>query len=340
MKKHLIMATIWVYGTLSSIHGHATETNTLKITSEESVDLFTIEAKVEAVKEATISAQTSGRIQSVAFDINDYVEQGSVIVQLRDKQQKAALKQAKAGLTQATAANIDAQSKLEQSTPLFKQGSLSKGQFDTIKANAKSAAAMVKASQAVLEQAKENYSYTQIRAPYSGIVKARLVEVGESVSPGTPLMTGLSLANLRVVADIPQRFTPHLLNKTGFKVTTPSSELTPSKVTFFPYADPNSHSFKVRVDIDGEGSNLFPGMWVKLQVPIGTRQKLMIPVSSLVQKGELTGVYIQTDRGAKLRQIRVGDKNQNRIEVLSGLREGEIVMKNAMAIMADQENSK
>ena len=313
---------------------------TYKVLSQSVEQSFTLEAKVEAVKEATISAQTSGRIQSISFDVNDYVEQGTVIVQLRDKQQKAALEQAKAGLQQAEAANTDAQSKLEQSTPLFKQGSLSKGQYDTIKANAKSASAMVKASKALLNQAKENYSYTQIRAPYSGIVKARLVEVGESVSPGTPLMTGLSLSKLRVTADIPQRFTPHLLDKSKFRIVTSAGMIEPEKVTFFPYADPNSHTFKVRVDINSEGSHLFPGMWVKLQAPMGERTMISIPQSALVQKGELSAVYVFHDNQYKLRQIRLGKINGTNIEVLSGLRDGEIISQNPYDIMAKQEISK
>jgi RND family efflux transporter MFP subunit len=322
---------------LSTLASAQTTPKVLTIEPTTVNDLFTLEAKVEAVHESTISAQTSGRIQSVAFDVNDYVEKGAIIVQLRDKQQRAALEQAQAGLVQAKAANLDAQSKLEQSTPLFKQGSISKGQFDTIQANAKSAAAAVKASQALLKQAKENMAYTQIRAPYSGIVKARMVEVGESVAPGTSIMTGLSLSKLRVTADIPQRLAPHLSDKKGFKVINQNDEITTEKVIIFPYADPNSHSFKVRVDINAPNSKLFPGMWVKLQVPTGEKTVINIPKTALIQKGELSAVYVQNKNGFSLRQVRVGNEQQGTLEILAGLRAGESIAINGYDIMAAQE---
>jgi len=302
---------------------------------------YALEARMEAVNEATISAQTSGRIQSIAFDVNDYVEKDSIIIQLKNTQQKAAMEQAQAGLKQAMAANQDAQSQLNRSTPLFQQGSVSQRQYDSIKAAAKSAAARVEAAQAQLAQAKEQLSYTQIRAPYSGIVKDRLVEVGESVNPGTPLMTGLSLAKLRAVADIPQRFSPHMSDQSQFKVVYQhqgsQTQLDAERVTLFPYADPNSHSFRVRVEVNAEGSHLFPGMWVKLHIPMGEIEALRVPKSSIVQKGDLSAVYIKTDNGFRLRQVRLGNEHGENIDVLSGIRSGEEIAADPYSVMAKKE---
>ena len=303
---------------------------------------YALEAKMEAVNESTLSAQTSGRIQAINVDVNDYVAQGDIIIQLRDKQQRAAVEQAQAGLTQAKANNTDAQSKLEQSEPLYKQGSISKGQFDTIQANSQSAAAAVIASKALLKQAKEQLSYTQIRAPYSGIVKSRLVEVGESVNPGTPLMVGLSLAKLRAVADIPQRFAPNISDKENFQVVVPATNgqtktIKAEKVTVFPYADANSHSFKVRVDINAEGSKLFPGMWVKLNVPMGEKVALRVPATAVMQQNELSSVYVNTQNGFKLRQVRVGETIGDQVSILAGLRNGEEIATDAYAQMEKQE---
>jgi RND family efflux transporter MFP subunit len=298
---------------------------------------FALEAKMEAVNESTLSAQTSGRIQAINVDVNDYVKQGDIIIQLRDKQQRAAVEQAQAGLTQAKAANVDAQSKLKQSRPLYKQGSISKGTFDTIKANSQSAAATVIANTALLKQATEQLSYTQVRAPYSGIVKSRLVEAGESVNPGTPLIVGLSLAKLRAVADIPQRFAPNIGSKSEFQVVNLDQTFKAEKVTVFPYADANSHSFKVRVDINAEGSKLFPGMWVKLNIPMGEKKALLIPKTAVMQKGELSGVYVKTDTGFKLRQVRLGETHSDQINILAGLRDGETIATDAYAQMEKQE---
>lgn len=306
---------------------------------------FTVEAEIEAVNQATISAQTSGRVQSIEVDVNDYVQTGDLIIQLRNKQQKAAVAQATAGLNQAQALSDDAQSQLKRATPLFEQGSVSKGQFDTIKANAASAAAQVKASQALLAQAQEQFSYTQIRAPYAGIVKSRLVEVGESVNPGTPLMTGLSLNKLRAVAHLPQRFITQVSPQTQLKVTHQEKTLASTKVTVFPFADSNSHSFKIRADIDAQNTGLFPGMWVKLNIPSGEKSAIRIPESAIVYKGETSYVYIKKQGQFLLRQVRLGEQQlanskENKpatIEVFAGIKDGDEIAINPAQVLAAQE---
>ncbi|NVK38996.1 MAG: efflux RND transporter periplasmic adaptor subunit [Gammaproteobacteria bacterium] len=313
----------------------------IKVEQKSYPNWFALEAKMEAVNQATISAQTSGRVQSIEVDVNDYVEKGDIIIQLRNKQQRATVAQAQAGLSQAQAANTDAQSQLKRATPLFEQGSLSKGQYDTIKATSKATAAQVKAAQALVEQAKEQLAYTQIRAPYAGIVKARLVEVGETVNPGTPLMTGLSLNKLRAVADMPQRFAPLVNQNSDVKVTHGDKTFAAQKVTVFPYADPNSHSFKIRVDVNTENAGLFPGMWVKMMLPMGDTQAMRIPVSSVIRQGEVSQVYVQQGDQFQLRQVRLGQTHHqddaSSVDVLAGLNDGDLVAQDAYAVMAAKE---
>lgn len=300
---------------------------------------FALEASIEAVNEATISAQTSGRIKTVAVDVNDYVSEGQVLITLRDKKQKAALERARAQVKQAQALSVDAQNKLKRSTAVFKQGGISKGSFDSIKAQAISSKAAVKASQALLKQAQEQFDYTRIRAPYAGIVKARHVQVGETVNPGSRLMTGLSLKQLRAVADIPQRFTPHLNQQKEFQIIHGKKIIRSNKAVLFPYADETSHSFKIRVEFNSQDSNLFPGMWVKLNVPMGEKNTLPVPLSAIMQKGELSSVYVLTPQGPKLRQVRLGQrlintKGENMVNVLAGLRVGETVALNALDVLS------
>ncbi|GAA6134381.1 efflux RND transporter periplasmic adaptor subunit [Oceaniserpentilla sp. 4NH20-0058] len=315
--------------------------DTVTVSLKEYPNWFALEAQMEAVNEATISAQTSGRVQSIEVDVNDYVKQGDIIIQLRNTQQQAGVTQAKAGLSRAQAANSDAQSQLKRATPLFEQGSVSKGQYDSIKANAKSAAAQVKASKAVLDQAQEQLSYTQIRAPYSGIVKDRLVQVGETVNPGSPLMTGLSLNQLRAVAHLPQRFINKVNQQTQLNIQHGDTLLSGGKVTIFPFADADSHSFKVRVDINSENAGLFPGMWVKLLVPTDNAQAIRIPLSSIARQGEVSYVYVKHGDVYQLRQVRLGDSHQQNdslvVDVLAGLKDGDTIAQDAYAIMATQE---
>lgn len=345
MKHVLSIITGLALVILAAANLWADESSTFSVSVKDYPNWFALDAQIEAVNQATTSAQTSGRVQSIEVDVNDYVKAGDLIIQLRNKQQKAAVDQAQAGLNQANALNTDAQAQLKRATPLFEQGSISKGEYDSIKANATSAAAQVKAARALLDQAKEQLSYTQIRAPYAGIVKSRLVEVGESVSPGTPLMTGLSLSELRAVAHLPQRFINTINSDSNLKVAHKDLSLETSNITIFPFADSNSHSFKIRADINAQDAGLFPGMWVKLMLPVGNITALRIPQSAIVRQGQVSYVYVKNNESFNLRQVRVGgsihmkeDAQANvYIDVLAGLKEGEVISLQPESIMAAQE---
>jgi multidrug efflux pump subunit AcrA (membrane-fusion protein) len=98
-------------------------------------------------------------------------------------------------------------------------------------------------------QARESLGYTTINAPYSGIVLQRHVQLGETVQPGKPLMTGFSLDELRVVANVPQRLIVPVrqYKQAGYCLTNGGKGIAAEKMTFFPYADPQSNVFKVRI---------------------------------------------------------------------------------------------
>ncbi|MFT5592959.1 MAG: RND family efflux transporter MFP subunit [Oceanicoccus sp.] len=344
MKYSHLLASCLAIAAFSYPQAWAGEVASLQVNVKSYPSWFTLEAEIEAVNQATISAQTTGRVQSIEVDVNDYVQAGDLIIQLRNKQQKAAVAQATAGLNQAQALNTDAQSQLTRATPLFEQGSVSKGQFDSIKANAASAAAQVKASQALLTQAQEQLSYTQIRAPYAGIVKTRLVEVGESVNPGTPLMVGLSLNQLRAVAHLPQRFISQINAQSQLQIVHNEHAFLSTKVTIFPFADSNSRSFKIRANIEAKNAGLFPGMWVKLKIPMTEQSSIRVPMNAIIRKGEASYVYIKNQNQFQLRQVRLGEQHlpvgekgtSVWVEVLAGIKDGDEIAIDTAAVMAAQ----
>jgi RND family efflux transporter MFP subunit len=300
---------------------------------------FDLEATLEAVHESTISAQTSGAIKAVHYDINDRVEQGALLLEIVDTQQQAQLEQARANLAQAKAQNEDAQVLLTRNSRLFKQGTLSQGEFDSSNARAKSAAAAVKAAAAALKQAEEQLAYTQVKAPYAGLVKTRYVEVGELVSPGQPLMTGVSLEQLRAVADAPQRIASQYQEASQIQVRVGEHSINPDSVVLFPYADATHHSVRLRANLpanslDASGRALYPGQWSIIRVQTGERNALLIPASALLQRSELTSVYVLDNGQPELRQVRAGNRHNGMVEILSGLSAGDEIVSDALAQLA------
>lgn len=299
---------------------------------------------IEAVNKATISAEVSGRIEELLFDVDDYVPQHAVIVRFRARDQQAALKQAKAGLAEASARLQEAKSEYQRISNIFARKLVAKSRLDSAEASFKAAQARVEAARGRLAQAEEQLEHTQVRAPYAGIVTKRFVEIGETVSVGQPLMAGLSLEQLRATVQVPQQLIQQIRETGQASILTDAGErLTSDALTLFPLANEN-HSFTVRIELPKGQHGLYPGMLVKAGFPLEQARRLLIDRRALVQRSELTAVYLLTEEGRiQFRQIRVGESVGEQVEVLAGLEAGEQVMLNpqqAVAALKQPGNSR
>lgn len=286
-----------------------------------------LDGTVEAVNQATVSAQTSGRIVELPFDVDDFVEKGEVIVRFRDTEQRARFDRAEAALAEAKARHAEAQAEFDRVQDVYAQRLISKAEFDRARANFDAAKARLTAAEAALKEAAEQLEQTVVRAPYSGIVVERHVEMGELATVGAPLMTGLSLEHLRVVAEVPQSLIAHLRRERNARVILPDGKTVDAEsLRIYPYAKPATHTFGVRVDLPPGQHGVYPGMLVKLAFDGDTDPALLIPRAALVERGEVTAVYVVEPDGAlAFRQVRAGRLHDDRIEILAGLEAGERV---------------
>lgn len=299
-------------------------TTTVKIDQAPLERLF--DGTVEAVNQATMSAQTSGRIAEVFYDVDDYVEPGAAIVRFSDVEQQSALQQANANLAEAIARGNQARDDFTRVSGLYESGSASKREYDQALAANESAVARIAAARSAVDSAQQQVEYTLVRAPYAGIVTERHVEVGEAVAVGQPLMSGLSLEILRVVVDLPQQVAAQVRQHRAAVILTDDGRVEATGVTIFPYAHSASNTFRVRLDLPEGQFGLYPGMFVKVAFVIGESERLLVPTAALMQRSEVTGVYVIGDSGqVRMRQVRVGPAFGERTEVLSGLRAGERV---------------
>jgi RND family efflux transporter MFP subunit len=285
---------------------------------------------VEAVKQTTISAQTTGRIMEVLYDVDDFVKKNEVVVKLRDNDQRAQVDRAQANLTEAKAHFQEAESEYKRISKLLDKKLVSTSQFDKAKSETEASQARLEAAKAALALANEQLGHTLVRAPYSGIVTQRHVEVGEIAQVGQRVMSGLSLESLRVKVPVPQSLinTVRLIGRARVYVKDAQGEAIQAKrLTFFPYADVQTNTFQVRVELPQGVQGLFPGMFVKVGFITGEKRRLVVPTEALVYRSEVTGVYTVDATGkVALRHVRPGRLAKNgMIEILAGLSEGESV---------------
>ncbi len=289
--------------------------------------------EVEAVNQATVSAQTTGRVSAIRFDVDDFVPAGSVLLTLTDGEQKEQLRQAQARLDSARAVMRQAEADFARVKDLFERKLIAKSDFDGAQRQRNTAEAEVQAAAAAVSTAQTQLEYTEIRAPYDGIVTERHVEVGETVTPGMPLMSGLSLLQLRVITQIPENLINVVRPDPRAAVILPGGELLAAEqVTVFPRADSATRTFRVRIELPESQTGLYPGMTVKTQFTVGRERVVMVPVTAVVQRGELSVLSVRGENGPLLRQVRLGRRIDDRVIVVAGLSAGEWIAPEALAL--------
>lgn len=288
---------------------------------------YRLDGVVEAVNRTTVSAQTQGQVQEILYDVDDYVEKDAVVARIKDTEHRARVAQAAADLKSAAAQVEQAREEHLRVKGLYEKKNVSDSAMDKATADLASAQAALEAATARLEQAQEQLDYTQVRAPYSGIVTHRHVQVGEITSPGQPVMSGISLEELRVIVDVPQSVIPAVRGGGTARVYLPEGQsIETTDITIFPFADMDSNTFKVRVDLPVAIRALFPGMYVKTGFVVGERSELAVPKAAVVHRSEVTGVYVISQGDlVHFRQVRLGRALDDAFVVLAGLTAGERV---------------
>lgn len=287
-----------------------------------------LDGVVEAVNQGTLSAQTRGQVVEILFDVDDYVTRDSVVIRLKDAEQQARLVQARAELSAAGARLDEAEKEQQRIATIYAKKLVSSSTLDQTNTALETARARLKTALAMLRQANEQLGYTLIKAPFSGIVTQRHIELGETANPGQRLMSGLSLDKLRVGVNIPQSLIPTIRKSGKARIWLPDSKVVEAtKLTIFPYAQSGSNTFKVRLGLPKDISGVFPGMFVKTAFSVGKQKRLLIPQQAVVFRGEVTGAYVINQKGEiSFRYIRPGQQSEDgMISILAGLDQGEMV---------------
>ena len=295
---------------------------------------------VRAAQTSQVASQIMGNIVEIRAREGDRVQSGQVLAVIDETQLRSAVEQATAALSAAekevSTADSDyslAEATLKRYQQLYEKKSVSPQEFDEIKARYQSTQArrdMARAGQsqaaAALTQARTSLGYTQIRAPFAGLVTEKKTDLGTLASPGTPLFTVEDTRGYRLEATVDESDIRILRVRQTAPVSIDAlagAELSGKVVQIVPAADSASRSFLVKVELPSD-PRLHSGLFGRARFPRGERTSLSIPHAAVVERGQLQGVYVvDANQIAGLRYITLGTAAGDQVEVLSGLQEGE-----------------
>lgn len=298
---------------------------------------------VRPVQSAQLASQVMGSLMRVNVREGDRVSRGQVLAVVDDSQTSASVERASAGQSAAqqeiAAAEADyalAESTQKRYQSLYEKKSVSPHEFDEVNSRLQAAKARLEAARAgragadaALAQARTSQGFTQVRAPFPGIVTAKLAETGNLAAPGTPLFVLEDTSSFRLEATVDEsgisavrlgQTVPVTLDAVG-------SQPIPGKVVqILPSADPTSRTFVVKIQLP-KVPVVRSGLFGRARFPIGSREGLRVPSTAIVARGSMQAVYVLgSDQIASLRYVTLGQSEGNSIEVLSGLETGERIV--------------
>lgn len=319
---------------------------------------------VRARTSGSVSARLTAYVREVRVNIGDTVRPGQTLLVLESKELETSERQAQQARQEAesTEAEVNgaiaasrAQLELAEVTfrrmqDLFEKKSISHQEFDEAQAKVRlarahheMALARRKQLEARIAQAGEavNHAaiqrgYTTVSAPFAGVITEKRVEPGNLATPGAPLLIIEQLGSYRLEVPVEESLLPSLrrgqridvtLEALGRTVSAPISEIVPS-------IDPSTRSVLVKLDLPGV-AQLKSGMSGRARFPAGSTRGVVAPVAGLRQQGSLWMAFVVERQQARVRLVTTGEQRGDRVQILSGLSEGDRVVSPVPVQLAD-----
>lgn len=288
---------------------------------------FYLSGEVTAKQTANISTRMMGYVNKIYVKPGDKVSAGQLLVSISSDEILAKKAQVQAMITEAEAAAKNAQRDYDRFKTLREQNSVSDKELENVSLQNTSMNAKVQMARQQMNEVNAMLAYTNIRAPFSGVVTQKMMDEGSMANPGMPILSIEQSGELQIVASVPENYIQYVkvgdvarieLKSLGVTIDEKVSELSPSA-----FRTGGQYMMKLAIDAKDK-ENIRSGMYANILIlnKIGESlsSKIMLDKNSIVHRDQLTGVYVVNDQSeANLRWVRLGKTIGNQIEILSGL---------------------
>jgi multidrug resistance efflux pump len=270
--------------------------------AEAEQSLVEVDRAVEAAEQARVAAAANHDLAKVTYERYATLVEARAVSRQEFDEADARYKMASADLKRAST-NVELQ-----------------------RARRSETLARIEQARAESQSATVTLGYATIVAPTDGIVVRKVAEVGMMAQPGVPLLTIENPSTYRLEASIEERFMARVRLSAKVPVRIDAlggPTITGSVAEIVPAADPASRSVVVKIDLPAM-PDLRSGQYGIAAFPAGERAVIAVPRGALVERGQLTGIFVVDDSNiARLRFVTTGERSGDSVEILSGLDEGQ-----------------
>lgn len=282
---------------------------------------------LESPDRSVLVARTDGRVGRITVREGEPVQAGQLLLTIEGNPASHRLAEAE-GASQAAAAGLAlAEQTAQRYRRLFAREAVTPQEMDRVSAELEIARQQQRSAKAAVKAARTALATTQVTAPYAGRLVRREVEEGSTVLPGMSLLVLDRQGQWRARAKLPETLIGRVTSGDAVDVEIPAvGQIFRGKVVeIIPAADPQSRAFEVKVEFAG-GSELRAGMYARVGLAGAARPTLLVPAAAIVQRGQLSGLYVVEDGILHFRLVRAGRSLDDQIEILAGLAEGTTIV--------------
>ena len=281
-------------------------------------------------EEVIVSSEVDGIAKNIRIDEGTSVSRGMLLAEINETDYRLEVKRSEAMLRQAEASLANAKLEYERKASLYKEELVTKQQFDDISARMAVSDGDLDRAKAGLSLAKEKLAKTRIYSPLRGFVKEKKVTTGDYVRNGTPLLWIIQSDPIKLSFTVPEKEVGKL--KTGqdvvFRVDSfPDREFKGRVRNIYPSLEERTRTLQVEALVPNHDNRLKPGLFAKVTLYTGeAKDVVVIPVTAILYDNAKVKVFVAEGNVAREKEIKIGNKYGEFLEIAEGLKQGEIIV--------------
>lgn len=278
-----------------------------------------------ANESVSLASEISGKVDRIYFDEGQYVKKGQLLVETNVAELKANLQR----LKYTSQLNNETEKRQKQ---LLEKEAISKEEYDIAFTNLKTVEAEMKALEAEIEKSR-------ISSPFAGFVGLRYISEGSYITPTTQIASLYNTNPIKIEFAVPSRYSTVVKQGNEIKFSTEASSIQQTATVYAiePQIDPVTRSLTIRAKCPNPNNELIPGQFIRINLTLDSNaESILVPTTAIMPKSNGHQVFIIEEGQALVREVELGVRTSNKVEILKGIQKGDTVVISGVPQLKDR----